>query len=69
MLDEISVRSAIEATIKQFGGLHIVVNCAGIAVAQKVLGKKGPMPLENFNKVIQVNLVGTFNVFASLLKR
>jgi len=57
-----SVQEALNKVEEKFGGLHIVVNCAGIAAAQKVLGKKGPMPLENFNKVIQVNLVGTFNV-------
>lgn len=43
-------------------GLHGVVNCAGIGVAQRVLGKSGPHPLDAFSKVIQVNLIGTFNV-------
>lgn len=60
--DEASVQKAVNTTVEKLGGIHIVVNCAGIGVAQKVLGKKGPMPLENFNKVIQVNLVGSFNV-------
>ncbi|SFQ95407.1 3-hydroxyacyl-CoA dehydrogenase [Desulfoscipio geothermicus] len=57
-----SVKNAINLAVEKFGSIQIVVNCAGIAVAQKVLGKNGPMPLENFNKVIQVNLIGTFNV-------
>jgi len=60
--DEASVQKAVNTAVEKLGGIHIVVNCAGIGVAQKVLGKKGPMPLENFNKVIQVNLVGSFNV-------
>ncbi|KJS17719.1 MAG: 3-hydroxy-2-methylbutyryl-CoA dehydrogenase [Peptococcaceae bacterium BRH_c4b] len=60
--DEESVQQAVNTTVEKFGGIHIVVNCAGIVIAQKVLGKKGVMPLENFNKIIQVNLVGTFNV-------
>jgi len=59
---EKDVQQAVEETVKNFGSIHIVVNCAGIAVAQKALGKKGPMPLDKFSKVIQVNLVGTFNV-------
>lgn len=60
--EEESVQKAVNTVRERFGGIHIVVNCAGIAVAQKVLGKQGPMPLKNFDKVIQVNLVGTFNV-------
>ncbi len=53
---------ALELTKEKFGSLHIAVNCAGIGPASKVVGKEGPMPLDLFNKVIQVNLVGTFNV-------
>ena len=45
-----------------FGGLHGVVNAAGIGPAAKVLGKNGPHPLDLFEKTIRVNLVGTFNV-------
>lgn len=60
--DEESVQTALNETEKKFGGINVIVNCAGIAVAQKVLGKQGPMPLKNFNKTIKVNLVGTFNV-------
>ncbi len=62
VVDGESVQSAVDKTVESFGAIHIVVNCAGIGVAEKVIGKKGPMPLENFNRVIQVNLVGTFNV-------
>lgn len=60
--DETSVQNGVEKTIETLGAVHCVVNCAGIGIPAKVVGKKGPMPLDQFNKVIQVNLVGTFNV-------
>lgn len=50
------------AKAKELGGLRIAVNCAGLGNAIRVSGKKGPFPLDKFNFVIQVNLVGTFNV-------
>ena len=60
--DEGSVKGAIDAALGGFGGLHGVVNCAGIASAEKVLGRRGPHSLESFSKVVEVNLVGTFNI-------
>jgi NAD(P)-dependent dehydrogenase (short-subunit alcohol dehydrogenase family) len=48
--------------MKAFGAINIAINCAGGAVPMKVLSKKGPMPLAAFNRTIQINLVGTFNV-------
>lgn len=57
-----SVFNAVEKAVEKFGSIHVVVNCAGIGVAEKVLGKKGPAPLENFVRVIMINLVGTYNV-------
>jgi NAD(P)-dependent dehydrogenase (short-subunit alcohol dehydrogenase family) len=60
--DEASVRRAIEEALQSFGGLHGAINCAGIASAEKVLGREGPHSLDSFAKVVQVNLVGTFNV-------
>ncbi|QCR32726.1 3-hydroxyacyl-CoA dehydrogenase [Lysinibacillus sp. SGAir0095] len=60
--DENSVKAGIEQTEQQFGALHICVNCAGIAPPQKTIGKKGVHPLENFKRVIDINLIGTFNV-------
>lgn len=57
-----SVQTALEKVIKGFGRVDVVVNCAGIGVAEKVLGKKGPHSLENFTKIIQINLIGSFNV-------
>ena len=60
--DEKSAEDGVAKTVEAFGAVHSVVNCAGIGVAAKVVGKKGPMPLDQFSKVISVNLVGTFNV-------
>lgn len=60
--DEESVQGAIDATLEAFGGLHGVVNCAGVAAAEKVLGRNGPHSLDSFGKLVQVNLIGTFNV-------
>ena len=59
--DEASVQNAVQTAVEKFGGLYVLINCAGIGVAERVLGKTGPHSLESFNKVIQVNLVGTFN--------
>jgi NAD(P)-dependent dehydrogenase (short-subunit alcohol dehydrogenase family) len=53
---------AVAAARAEHGDAGILVNCAGIAPARRVLGRDGPMPLEDFDKVIQVNLVGTFNL-------
>ena len=60
--DEVSVRRAIEEALQSFGGMHGAINCAGIASAEKVLGRDGPHSLDSFVKVVEVNLVGTFNV-------
>jgi len=59
---EASVEAAVQKTIDAFGAVHGVINCAGIGTPAKTLGKKGPMPLEKFTRMIQINLVGTFNV-------
>ncbi|MCH6568951.1 MAG: 3-hydroxyacyl-CoA dehydrogenase [Acidobacteria bacterium] len=58
---ETSVKKAIEGAVNQHGGVHILVNCAGIAIAEKILGRTGPHDLEHFNRIIEVNLIGTFN--------
>lgn len=57
-----SVAAALAKTIDRLGIPTICINCAGIAPAQRMTGKQGVMPLESFQKVINVNLVGTFNV-------
>ncbi|QQK76442.1 3-hydroxyacyl-CoA dehydrogenase [Salicibibacter cibarius] len=59
--DEESVQSALDETVAKFGYMNVLVNCAGIGGAQKTYGKKGVHDLGHFQKVIQVNLIGTFN--------
>jgi len=60
--NEDSVKAAISAANDTMGGITLAVNCAGIVTAGRTLGREGPWPTENFNKVIQVNLIGSFNV-------
>lgn len=60
--DGAQVQRAVDTAAEKFGGLHGAINCAGIATAERVIGRNGPLPLENFSKVIAVNLIGTFNV-------
>ena len=55
-------KAAVEATIKAFGGIQVLVNCAGIGVAERTVGKEAPHDLARFTKVIQINLIGTFNM-------
>ncbi len=59
--DATSVATAVEQAMGHFGSIHVNVNCAGIGAAARTIGKDGPLPLERFNFVLQVNLVGTFN--------
>lgn len=56
------VATNVDAAREALGGLNVVVNCAGILGAGRVLGKEGPMALANFRDTIMVNLVGSFNV-------
>jgi NAD(P)-dependent dehydrogenase (short-subunit alcohol dehydrogenase family) len=60
--DEGSVKAAVKQAAEAMSGITLAVNCAGIATAGRALGREGPWPSELFNKVIQVNLVGSFNV-------
>ena len=59
---EESVQAGINATMARFGAIHICCNYAGIGSAAKTLSKNGPFPLAEFNRIVQVNLIGTFNV-------
>jgi len=54
--------AAVETAVKEFGALQGLVNCAGIAVAEKTVGKNGPHVLANFTRCITVNLIGSFNM-------
>lgn len=60
--DESSVQAAVSRVLEKHGQLHGAINCAGLGVAARVLGKSGVHALGNFTRVIQVNLIGTFNV-------
>ncbi len=61
--DETQVASALDRSLDVFGGLHVIVNCAGIGMAGRTIDREGrPFPLELFTRTVQVNLVGTFNV-------
>lgn len=59
---EESVEKAMKQTITRIGTPRVCINCAGIAPAKRIVGREGPMPLEAFKQVIDVNLIGTFNV-------
>jgi NAD(P)-dependent dehydrogenase (short-subunit alcohol dehydrogenase family) len=60
--DETSARAAFALAVTEFGGLHGLVNCAGIVHGEKVVGKDGIHSLEAFRRVIDINLVGSFNM-------
>ena len=60
--DAASIETAISEIAAELGGPRILVNCAGIAPGKRIVGRSGAMPLEDFSRVIDVNLIGTFNV-------
>jgi len=66
---EESTQGAVNRVVEAFGGINTVINCAGVGDPAKVLSKKGPMPLSLFNRVVQINLVGTFNVIRLALEK
>ena len=70
---EADAQRAVDDAVSAFGQLDGAVCCAGIATAERAVGKNGPLPLANFSKVIAVNLIGTFNVLrlaaAAMLKK
>jgi NAD(P)-dependent dehydrogenase (short-subunit alcohol dehydrogenase family) len=55
-------KAAVALALKEFGGLNVLVNCAGIAIAEKTIGKEAPHALASFTRCITVNLIGTFNM-------
>ncbi|MBI3525641.1 MAG: 3-hydroxyacyl-CoA dehydrogenase [Betaproteobacteria bacterium] len=59
---EASAQIAVNLAVSSFGGLNGLINCAGIAIGEKVLGKEGPHALASFMRVININLVGSFNM-------
>jgi NAD(P)-dependent dehydrogenase (short-subunit alcohol dehydrogenase family) len=56
------VSAAVATTVERFGTVHVAVNCAGVGAAMRTVTKQGPMPLEIFERVVGINLAGTFNV-------
>jgi len=62
VMDENQVESALSAAVSDLGGLHIAVNTAGGGTAKRTLTKEGPHPLDDFRQIIELNLIGTFNL-------
>jgi NAD(P)-dependent dehydrogenase (short-subunit alcohol dehydrogenase family) len=60
--DEKSATDALAKVRDTFGTARILVNCAGVGPARRILGRDGPMPLADYRKVIEINLIGTFNM-------
>ena len=60
--DEKKVKESVDFALAEFGALHGAISCAGIGAASRVAGKDGPFPLDLFKLVIDINLVGTFNM-------
>lgn len=63
--DEDDIIAALKESIDAYGPLNLVVNCAGVATPGRIIGRKGPLPLETYKTVIMINLVGSFNVMKS----
>jgi NAD(P)-dependent dehydrogenase (short-subunit alcohol dehydrogenase family) len=62
VVDTVSVEKAIEEAKNKQGAARICINCAGIVRGRRIVSQKGPMPLDEFREVIEVNLIGTFNL-------
>lgn len=62
VVSEDDVLSAIGKAVEAFGSINAVINCAGVGDPGKMLSKKGPLPLASFERVVRINLFGTFNV-------
>lgn len=63
---EASVINALDMTVQKYGVPRISIHCAGVAPAGRIVGKEGPLPLDSFREVIDINLIGTFNVMRIL---
>jgi NAD(P)-dependent dehydrogenase (short-subunit alcohol dehydrogenase family) len=55
-------KAAVDLAVKAFGGIHVLVNCAGIGTAERTIGKEGPHNLGHFTRVVTINLIGSFNM-------
>ena len=67
--DPDSVQGAVDQAMDRFGAVHAAVCCAGVPFAAKVLGKDGPISMDLFNKVVQINLMGTLHVIRSAAEK
>jgi NAD(P)-dependent dehydrogenase (short-subunit alcohol dehydrogenase family) len=59
--DEASTQAAVDLCVSAFGAIHGLVNCAGVAPGERVVGRNGPHALASFERAVKINLVGTFN--------
>lgn len=59
---DVTSENSVNNVLSQFAEIHVVVNCAGVVHGARMVGKQGAMPLADFSRVIQINLIGTFNV-------
>lgn len=67
--DDAAAEAAVAKAVDTFGGLHIAINCAGIATPSKVIDRENKrLPLDHFRKVISVNLIGTFNIMTAAIE-
>ena len=66
---EEDISRVLDAVATRFGAVNAVVQCAGVATAQRILGKKGVIPLRDFERVLRVNTIGTFNVMRLAAER
>src|SRR5512147_688331 len=55
-------KAAVALALQAFGGIHVLVNCAGIGTAERTIGKEGPHNLAHFTRVVTINLIGSFNM-------
>ncbi|WP_029004975.1 SDR family NAD(P)-dependent oxidoreductase [Azorhizobium doebereinerae] len=62
VVDGASAEAAVAAAAAAHGPARVLVNCAGVAPAGRIVGRKGPLPLEDFRRVVEINLIGTFNL-------
>ncbi len=59
--EEASMQAAVDLCVAEFGAIHGLVNCAGVAPGERVVGRNGPHALASFERAVKINLIGTFN--------
>ena len=67
--DSASAEAAVKKAAADHGPARILVNCAGIGPAKRIVGRDGPMPLADFERVIRINLIGSFNMMRLVADR